>query len=283
MSKLTIGKMREMKAQGKKIVMCTAYDVPTAKMAAAAGVDVLLVGDSLGQVVLGYDSTVPVTVEEMIHHGKAAVRGGGGRFVVLDMPYGSYHISDEDTLRNGLRMVKETGADALKLEGLRELAPRVRSLRRAGIPVVAHIGLTPQTTTMLGGYRVQGRNRLEAVGLIEAAHALEEAGAFMLVLECVAAEVAATISAQTEIPTIGIGSGVGCDGQVLVFYDLLGLNQGFQPSFLKQFADLWSGAISGLEAFGQAVRSGDFPDAAHSFPLSAEEREAMGPLLVTGR
>ncbi len=279
MSKLTIKKMQEMKKNGDKLVMATAYDVPTARLAAAAGIDILLVGDSLGQVVLGYDSTVPVTIDEMIHHGKAVVRGAEGRFVILDMPYGSYHISDEDTLRNGLRMIKETGADALKIEGLREITPRVRALRRAGIPIVGHIGLTPQTTTILGGHRVQGRSRQEATRLIEAAHALEEAGAMMLVLECVATEVATTITEQTSIPIIGIGAGNGCDGQVLVFHDLLGLNDSFQPVFLQKFADLRPAAIAGLEAYAAAVRQGSFPDTDHSFPLNAEERKAMGPLI----
>ena len=279
MSKLTIMKMQKMKERGEKIVMATAYDVPTSRLAAAAGIDLLLVGDSLGQVILGYDSTVPVTVEDMIHHGKAVVRGAEGRFVILDMPYGSYHISEEDTLRNGVRMIKETGADALKVEGLREIAPKVRALRRAGIPVVGHIGLTPQTTTILGGHRVQGKSRQEAARLIEAASALEEAGAMMLVLECVVTEVADTITAHASIPTIGIGAGSGCDGQVLVFHDLLGLNDQFQPVFLQKFADLRPATIAGLEAYAKAVREETFPDAAHAFPLDEEDKEAIWPLL----
>lgn len=279
MSKLSLIEMRKKKERGEKLVMSTAYDFPTASLAAAAGLDLILVGDSLGQVVLGYNSTTPVTVDEMIHHGKATVRGAGDCFVVLDMPYGSYHISVEDTLRNGIRMIKETGADALKLEGLLEVVPVVKALTQAGIPVVPHMGLTPQTTTMLGGYRVQGKSKEGAARLLEAAQAFDEAGAVMMVLECVTTEVANAITAAVSMPVIGIGAGNGCDGQVLVFYDLLGINEGFQPVFLQKFAQLRQPAIDGLAAYAQAVREGAFPDAAHSFPLSEKDKAAIGPLL----
>jgi 3-methyl-2-oxobutanoate hydroxymethyltransferase len=255
-----------MKRHGEKIVALTAYDVLFARLVEEAQVDIILIGDSLGQVVLGYPSTIPVTLDEMIHHGKAVRRGAPESFLVLDMPFLSYQISAEDALRNAGRVLKETGVQAVKLEGGTAATCRtVETLVRAGIPVMGHLGLTPQSVHALGGYRVQGREEASAERLRHQAASLEEAGCFSLVLELVPADLAVEISQNLTIPTIGIGAGAGCDGQVLVLYDALGLNAGFRPKFLKRFADLDTDVRSALGAYVGEVRAGTYPGPEHSF------------------
>jgi 3-methyl-2-oxobutanoate hydroxymethyltransferase len=255
-----------MKERGEKIVALTAYDVLFARLVESIGVDLILVGDSLGQVVLGYDSTIPVTLEEMIHHAAAVVRGAPDSFVVLDMPFMSYHASVEDALRSGGRALKEAGVRGVKLEGG---GPRtqesVAAMVEAGIPVMGHLGLTPQSIHALGGYRVQGREAADADRIREQAKGLEAAGCFGLVLELVPADLAQDVSESLTIPTVGIGAGIGCDGQVLVTPDALGLNSGFEPRFLKRFADLHTAAREGLEAYVKEVREGTYPGPEHSF------------------
>lgn len=256
----------EMKRDGRPIVAMTAYDVQFARLVERAGVDLVLVGDSLGQVVLGYDSTIPVTLDEMIHHARAVRRGAPESFVVLDMPFLTYQVSPEDALRNAGRALKEAGVHAVKLEGGDErTCDVVRTLVAAGIPVMGHLGLTPQSVHALGGYRVQGRGRVDADRLEREAKALEDAGVFGMVLELMPADLARTISESLTVPTIGIGAGPGCDGQVLVIYDALGLNQGFSPRFLKRFADLHEAALSGLRQYADEVREGTYPAEEHSF------------------
>jgi len=255
-----------MKREGRKIVVLTAYDFLFSRLVQEAGVDILLVGDSLGQVVLGYPSTIPVTLEEMIHHGKAARRGAPGTFLVVDMPFLSYQVSSEEALRNGGRILKETGAEAVKVEGGGAATCRaVSAMVQAGIPVMGHVGLTPQSVHALGGYRVQGREEAAAERLRAQARALEEAGSFAVVLELVPASLAGEISSSLSIPTIGIGAGKDCDGQVLVLYDALGLNAGFRPRFLKEFGDLATETRKALSAYVREVREGSYPGPEHSF------------------
>ncbi|ATW26295.1 3-methyl-2-oxobutanoate hydroxymethyltransferase [Candidatus Formimonas warabiya] len=273
--KLTIPAMQEMKQAGRKFVMTTAYDYPSAILVDKTDIEAILVGDSLGMTMLGYDSTVPVTMEEMIHHIKPVVKGAPNSFVVGDLPFGSYNISIEDAIRNSTRILKEAGADAVKLEGGVTVAPTVKALVNAGIPVMAHIGLTPQTVSQLGGYKVQGRDKESAQRLINDAIALEEAGAFSIVLECVPVRVAKMISEKLTIPTIGIGAGTYCDAQVLVFHDILGLFERFTPKFVKRYADIGKTIIDALSTYSNEVRSGEFPTPHHSFGLSAEEIEKM--------
>lgn len=267
-SRGSVLRFREMKRRGEKIVALTAYDALFARLLAEAGVDLLLVGDSLGQVVLGYPSTLPVTLDEMIHHARAVRRGAPDTFLVLDLPFLTYQISPEEALRNAGRAVKETGVEAVKLEGA---APRVlravEALVEAGIPVMGHLGFTPQAVHALGGPRVQGRGEGEGLRLKNQARALEGAGCFALVLELVPWELAAEITAELEIPTIGIGAGPRCDGQVLVVFDALGLNPGFHPRFLKRFAHLDGEVRRAVEAYAAEVRKGTFPGPEHSFPL----------------
>jgi len=256
----------EMKRRGDKIVALTAYDVLFARFVQEAGVDLLLIGDSLGQVVLGYPSTLPVTLDEMIHHGKAVSRGAPDTFLVLDMPFLSYQVSSEDALRNAGRVLKETGVQAVKLEGGTGATCRaVETLVRAGIPVMGHLGLTPQSVHALGGYRVQGREEASAERLRHQAQALEDAGCFSIVLELLPADLAGEISRALTIPTIGIGAGPECDGQVLVLYDALGLNTGFHPKFLKRFGDLDAEVLKALGAYVSEVRGGIYPGPEHSF------------------
>jgi 3-methyl-2-oxobutanoate hydroxymethyltransferase len=244
----------------------TAYDFLFARLLEEAEVDLILVGDSLGQVVLGYDSTIPVTLDDMIHHARAVKRGAPETLVVLDMPFMTYQASVEDALRNAGRGLKEAGVEAVKIEGGHErTCEAVRALVAAGIPVMGHIGLTPQSVHALGGYRVQGRDEAAAERIRREAAALEEAGAFSVVLELLPAPLAREISASLTIPTIGIGAGPGCDGQVLVLYDALGLNPGFRPKFLKRFAELHDVALEGVRAYAREVRERSYPDAEHSF------------------
>lgn len=267
--KRMIPEFEKMKQAGEKISMLTAYDYPSARWVEEAGVDTILVGDSLGMVVLGYDSTVPVTMEEILHHTKAVHRGAPQTFVVADMPFMSY-ATPEIALHNAGRLLKEGGADAVKLEGGENVVPTVQALTRAGIPVVAHIGLTPQTAGQLGGFKVQGRDLESAKQLLHDAQALEQAGAFMIVLEAIPRQVAKQISQALTIPTIGIGAGFECDGQVLVFHDLLGLFDRFKPKFVKQYAQLGHQAIESIREFRDDVKSGLFPAEEHTFGLSDE-------------
>lgn len=264
--RVTVRELREMKRRGEKIVALTAYDFLFGQLVDRAGVDVVLVGDSLGQVVCGHDSTIAVTLDDMIYHGRAVRRAVQHAMLVVDMPFLSFQVSLEETLRNAGRIMRETGAGAIKLEGGdEETARHVRSLVRAGIPVMGHIGLTPQSVHAIGGYRVQGRGAEDAERLKAEARRLEEAGCFAIVLELIPAALAAEVSRSLEIPTIGIGAGPDADGQVLVLYDMLGLNEGFNPRFLRRFADLASVARSGIEAYVRAVRAGEYPGPEHSF------------------
>ena len=246
--------------------MLTAYDALFARMLEEEGIDLILVGDSVGQVVLGYDSTLPVTLDQMIHHASAVRRGAPSSFVVVDLPFMSYQVSVDETIRNAGRVLKESGPQAVKLEGG---DPRtcgmVEALVTAGIPVMGHLGLRPQSIHALGGYLVQGRGEEEARELSGQALALEQAGAFAIVLELVPAALAEQVTGSIAIPTIGIGAGVGCDGQVLVLHDALGLNAGFRPRFLKQFADLEAVARAGVQAYAREVRAGTYPAPEHSF------------------
>ena len=257
----------KMKQDGEKISMLTAYDYPSAQWVEEAGIDTILVGDSLGMVVLGYDSTVPVTMEEMLHHTKAVRRGALKTFIVADMPFMSYASLDL-ALMNAGRLIKEGGADAVKLEGGLNVVSIVQALTRAGIPVVGHIGLTPQTANQLGGYKVQGRDLDSAKQLVIDAQALEQAGAFLLVLEAIPKQVAGQISTELTIPTIGIGAGLDCDGQVLVVHDILGLFERFKPKFVKQYALLGQDAVQAIKTFHKEVKSSQFPAEEHTFGLS---------------
>ncbi len=274
----TISDFLRMKKDGEKIVMLTAYDYPSARLAQEAGVDVILVGDSLGMVVLGYDSTVPVTMADMVHHSRAARRGAKDTFMLTDMPFLSYQISPAQALENAARLVQEGGCEGVKVEGGEEISAQVRALTGAGIPVCAHIGLTPQSATALSGYKVQGRTAEAARKLVRDAQALEEAGAFMIVLECIPAQVAELIGRKLSIPTIGIGGGAQCDGQVLVYHDTLGLFERFVPKFVKQYETLGVKARQALSEYASEVRSGAFPDAAHSFSMNEEQLQKIyGP------
>ena len=256
----------EMKRRGDKIVALTAYDYLFGRLVDESGCDIVLVGDSLGQVVLGYDSTIPVTLAEMIHHAKAVRRGVKHALLVVDMPFLSYQVSTEETLRNAGTVLKETGCEAVKLEGGDERAAAMAgALVQVGIPVMGHVGLTPQSVHALGGYRVQGREQADAQRILAEARRLQDAGCFSVVLELMPAVLAADITRSLQIPTIGIGAGPTCDGQVLVLYDMLGLNDGFKPKFLRRFAALAEDSRGGLRDFVTAVRDGSYPDAEHSF------------------
>ncbi|MBE3572439.1 MAG: 3-methyl-2-oxobutanoate hydroxymethyltransferase [Moorella humiferrea] len=264
-AKVTLPQLQAMKERGEKIAMVTAYDYSAALLADRAGMDMILVGDSLGMVVLGYSSTVPVTMEEMIHHTKAVMRANPAALVVADLPFLSYQTGIKDAVYNAGRLVKEGGADAVKLEGGRAMAPVVRAIVDAGIPVMGHLGLTPQSAVQLGGYRVQGREQEAADRIAADAEALAEAGVFSLVLECVPVELARRITAALKVPTIGIGAGPHCDGQVLVFHDLLGLFDRFRPKFVKCYVNLSEIIVNALASYREEVRQGRFPDEGHSF------------------
>ena len=273
--RVTIRDLREMKRRGEKIPMITAYDYTAAQLVERAGIPLILVGDSLGQVMLGYDSTVPVSMDDMVHHVKAAVRGTARAHVVGDMPFLSYHADDSDAVRNAGRLLKEGGAQSVKLEGGQERAETVSRLALSGIPVMGHIGLTPQAVNQLGGYRVQGKSLKDAVRLMEDARALEEAGAYALVLECVPAPLARMISERVEIPTIGIGAGAGCDGQVQVFHDLLGLYSDFKPKHARRYAELGDAIIGSTADYMRDVQAGAFPTDAESYTLSRKVLAAL--------
>ncbi|MFE7062396.1 3-methyl-2-oxobutanoate hydroxymethyltransferase [Sutcliffiella sp. NPDC057660] len=265
----------KMKQNGEKIAMLTAYDYPSAKLAEESGVDVILVGDSLGMVVLGYDSTVPVTVEDMIHHTKAVKRGAGSTFIVTDMPFMSYHLSIEDTLYNAKKMIQESGAHALKLEGADEVVDMIRYITKAGIPVVAHLGLTPQSVGVLGGYKVQGKDVESAKKMLEDAILVEKAGAMALVLECVPEQLAREISSKLTIPTIGIGAGEATDGQVLVFHDVLTYGVDRVPKFVKSYADVQTVMKDGLSGYVREVKNKAFPKPEHSFTMKEETLQRL--------
>lgn len=270
-SQLTLPELAELKRAGRKIVMVTAYDAPSGRIADAAGVDLVLVGDSAAMTLLGHESTVPATMDEMVVLTRAVTRGATRPLVVADLPFGSFQVSDEDALKNAIRFVKEAGAHAVKLEGAGPTLSRVRTIVGAGIPVMGHIGLTPQSATALGGFKAQGRTAAKALELLADARALEAAGCFSLVLEAVPAPVADRITAELTIPTIGIGAGAGCDGQVLVWHDLLGLYEGRSPRFVKRYADLAAETQRALEAYAGDVRSGAFPEERHTYSIPEEE------------
>ena len=262
--RVTIRDIVKMKRDGRRLVVVTAYDVLFAKLVDAAGVDMVLVGDSLGNVVAGYETTLPVTVEQMIYHGAAVRRGVKRALLVVDMPFLSYQASEESAIVNCGRVLQQTEADAVKVEGgTEEMVRTVGRLTRTGIPIVAHLGFTPQSVRTLG-MRVQGRDEADASRMVDQAKALEDAGAFSIVLELIPSELAQRISESISIPTIGIGAGPHCDGQVLVLPDLLGLNDGFKPKFLKKYADLAGTVREAVERYGDEVRSGAYPDAEHS-------------------
>jgi len=264
--RVTVRELLDMKARGEKIVALTAYDFLFGRIVDECGADVVLVGDSLGQVVLGYDSTIPVTLQEMIHHAKAVRRGVKHGMLVVDMPFMSFQISPQETLRNAGTVMKETGCEAVKLEGGAEpTADCIRACVHAGIPVMGHVGLTPQSVHALGGYRVQGREQIDAERIIQEAKRIEEAGCFAIVLELMPSALAAAITKELRIPTIGIGAGPQCDGQVLVLYDMLGLNDGFKPKFLRRFGTLADNTRGAVGDFVTAVRDGSYPAAEHSF------------------
>ena len=264
----------KMKENNEKIVMLTAYDYPSAKLAEQSEVDMILVGDSLGMVVLGYDSTVPVTMEDMIHHTKAVKRGAPNTFIVVDMPFMSCHLSIRDTLINGARLMQETGSHAVKIEGSDGIFESIKALTLAGIPVVAHLGLTPQSVGVLGGYKVQGKSAKAAQKLIEDCIKCEEAGAFAVVLECVPKQLAQEVQERLTIPTIGIGAGINCDGQVLVFHDVIKYGVDRAPKFVKQYVDSNELISLGLTSYVTEVKLGLFPSEQHSF--SMKEEELMG-------
>ena len=252
-------------SQSQRITCLTAYDYPTARLFDEAGVDVLLVGDSLGMVVLGYDSTLPVTIDEMLHHTRAVRRGTRRALVVSDMPYGSYHTDTAESLRNAVRFVKEAGAEAVKVEGGERRLELIVRLTEAEIPVMGHVGLTPQSVNALGGYRVQGKTADAAEQLLRDAHAVEAAGAFAVVLEAVPRELAAQITHELHIPTIGIGAGPDCDGQILVMHDMLGLSQSPAPKFARQYANVGAIISSAVREYCDDVRNGSFPSDAESY------------------
>lgn len=264
-----------MKASGEKITMLTAYDYPSAKLAESAGVDLILVGDSLGMVVLGYDSTVAVTLDDMIHHTKAVKRGATNTFIVADMPFMTFHLSLDQTLLNAAKLFQETGCHALKLEGAGEVVSKIKALTEAGIPVVAHLGLTPQSAGVLGGYKVQGKTKEAAEKLIHDAKLCEEAGAFALVLECIPHQLALEVSKQLSIPTIGIGAGADTDGQVLVFHDLIQYGVERTPKFVKKYANLNETIKASLETYVNEVKTGNFPEMKHSYTMKEEELTAL--------
>lgn len=271
MSKVSVLKIQQKKEKAEPITMLTAYDYSSAMMVDAAGIDIILVGDSLGMVMLGLDSTVPVTMDEMLHHCRAVKRGAQNAFLVGDMPFMSYQADRGEAIRNAGRFLKEAGMDSVKLEGGREIAETVNAIVQAGMPVMGHIGLTPQSISKLGGYRIQGKTAKDAGRLLADALELEEAGCFSIVLEAVPAPVATAISRRLSIPTIGIGAGEGCDGQVLVYHDLLGLYDRLQPRFVRQYANLRGVILAALTEFREEVLQRKFPEEKHTYPMDETE------------
>lgn len=273
--KNTVNTFREAKTSGKKIAMLTAYDYSTAKLEDEAGINGILVGDSLGNVILGYEDTVSVTMEDMIHHGAAVARGAKDALVVIDMPFMSYQTSVYDAVVNAGRLMKEGRANAVKLEGGTEVCPQIKAITDAGIPVMAHLGLTPQHINAFGGYKVQGKSEAAARKLLEDAKAIEEAGAFSVVLECVPAGLAEIISEKLSIPTIGIGAGAGCDGQILVYQDMLGMFSDYTPKFVKRFAEAGKMMKGAFADYIKEVQEGSYPAEEHTFKIDEEVLEKL--------
>ncbi|MDO4281516.1 MAG: 3-methyl-2-oxobutanoate hydroxymethyltransferase [Peptococcaceae bacterium] len=266
--KNTVATLLAMKQQGEKIAMLTCYDYSTARLVDAAGINAILVGDSLGMTMQGYTTTLPVTMEEMIIYGRSVVRGAQDAFVVMDMPFMSYQASLPQAVENAGRLIKETGAGAVKLEGGAVVTPQIRAIVAAGIPVCAHIGMTPQSVNAFGGFKVQGKGEDQARAVLEDALAVEDAGAFMVVLECVPPKLSALISKKLAIPTVGIGAGAGCDGQVLVCQDMLGMDDDFVPKFVKRYAALGDAMTRAFATYAAEVKAGEFPEDAHAYTKS---------------
>jgi len=269
-NKFTVDAFLKAKTNSRKISMLTAYDYSTAKILDQAGIDALLVGDSLGMVMLGYTDTLQVTVNDIIHHAKAVSRGVERALIVADMPFLSYHISGEESVRNAGRLIQEGGAQAVKLEGGREIKDKIAAIVNAQIPVMGHLGLTPQSVNTLGGFKVQGRDEIKAKRIIEDAKILEEVGVFAIVLECIPEELAKIISTSVTVPTIGIGAGKHCDGQILVTHDLLGMFDKFKPKFVKQFANIGENIRKAINNYIDEVNKGDFPGLEHTFGMDEE-------------
>ena len=268
--KNTVSTFKEQKANGEKITMLTAYDYSTAKLVDSSGINGILVGDSLGMVMLGYEDTLSVTMEDMIHHTAAVCRGAKNALVVGDMPFMSYQVSVEEAVRNAGRLMKEGRCQAVKLEGGAAVCPQIKAITQASIPVMAHIGLTPQSVNAFGGFKVQGKSEDAARKLIEEAKAVEEAGAFSIVLECVPAKLAELISKSVNIPTIGIGAGAGCDGQILVYQDMLGMFSDFTPKFVKKYAEIGDVMKAAFEKYIEETKDGSFPADEHTFKISED-------------
>lgn len=268
MNTVTVSTLKALKQEKRPIVMVTAYDYPTAKLVDESGVDVILVGDSLGMVVLGYDSTIPVTLEDMVHHTRAVARGAKRALIVADMPFLTYHGTREETLKNAGRLIQEGHAHAVKMEGGEEILPAVRACVQAGIPVMGHLGLTPQAVHQLGGYKVQGKDLASARKIVEDAKRLEETGAFAIVLECVPEALARLVTETVSVPTIGIGAGAACDGQVLVFHDLVGFASDLKPKFVKQYADIGRDIRAAVARYAEEVRARRFPGPEHTFSMA---------------
>lgn len=273
--KNTVLSLMKMKESREKISMLTCYDYSTARLMEDSGINMILVGDSLGNTMLGYPDTLSVTMEDMIHHGAAVVRGCNDIFVVVDMPFMSYQTSVYDAVVNAGRLIKETGCNAVKLEGGAAVKDQIRAITDAGIPVVAHIGMTPQSVNAFGGFKVQGKSEAQAAQILQDAYDVQEAGAFMVVLECVPAKLAALISEKLTIPTIGIGAGEGCDGQVLVYQDMLGMFQDYVPKFVKHFANAGEMMVQAFKDYDQEVKAGTYPTEAHGFKIEEEIIEKL--------
>ena len=269
--RLTLADLTDFARHGKRIAMVTAYDAASAALADAAGLDIVLVGDSAAMTILGHESTLPVTMDEMLLLTRAVARGVRRAFVIADMPFGAYQLGEEEALRNAIRFVKDGGADAVKLEGAGRTLTRISAILDAGIPVMGHVGLTPQSASLAGSYKARGRTAAEARRIFDEARALERAGCFAVVLEAIPAQVAARITEALKIPTIGIGAGASCDGQVLVWHDLLGLTRGHVPRFVKRYADLSETILDALRRYAADVRSAEFPDDTHTYGMPAEE------------
>ena len=274
-TKVTIPQLRRWKSEGRKVAWVTAYDFPTGQFVDMAGLDMILVGDSLGNNVLGYENTIPVTMDEMIIHAQAVTRGAKYALVVGDMPFMSYQASREDAIRNAGRFIKEAKCDAIKLEGGEQMAETVRAIVRAGIPVMGHLGLTPQSEAMMGGLRVQARTADDAKKLLDDALALEAAGAFSVLVEAIPARVAQIVRDRLSVPVYGIGAGPHVDGQILIFHDLFGLFQAYTPRFAKRYADLGKAIVDGLGEYAREVRAGEFPTRDHSFTIPTDELEKL--------
>lgn len=267
-NKNTVSSLLEMKQRGEKISQLTCYDYTTARLMDAAGINSILVGDSLGMTMQGYETTLPVTLEEMIIYGRSVVRACKSAFVIMDMPFMSYQVSVEQAVASAGRLIKETNASAVKLEGGAAVAPQIKAIVDSGIPVCAHIGMTPQSVNVFGGFKVQGKGEANAQRVLEDAFAVQEAGAFMVVLECVPPKLAALITKKTDMITVGIGGGAGCDGQVLVYQDMLAMGGDFTPKFVKQFAQVGQAMTDAFRAYDAEVKAGTFPTEQHAFVKS---------------